>query len=197
LYSETQLIQACLKNNHEAQKQFYLRYAPLLKGICLRYEKDRDKVSDILQEIFIKLYKNLDKFSGEGSFEGLLKRLTVNHCIDHVSKNKKLFEVSLSDSDDFVSSESDNESDIISQLIDAGYNKQMLLDVLHGLPINYGSVFNLYYIDQWSHQEIASHLNITEALSRKWLFRAKDLIKKQLLLILESKTNQKGAYEKI
>lgn len=197
MYSEHQLIQACLKNNSEAQKQFYLRYAPLLKSICMRYEKDQNKVSDILQEVFIKLYKNLDKYSNEGSFDGWLKRITVNHCIDHVNKNKRLFEVSLNDNDDFIHEGSEDEMDTVTQLINAGYNKQMLINVLHSLPINYSSVFNLYFIDEWSHQEIAGHLNINEALSRKWLFRAKDLIKRQLLLILESKNNQKGAYEKI
>ena len=197
MYSENQLIQACLKNNNEAQRQFYLRYAPLLKGICMRYLKDKDKVSDLLQESFIKIFQNLAKYNGEGSFEGWLKRITVNLCIDHINKNKKLFEVALTDSDEQTEQDNGNDSDIISQLIDAGYTKQMLLDILHSLPLNYGSVFNLYFIDDWSHQEIAAHLQITEALSRKWLFRAKDLVKKQLLLILESNNNQKNVYEEI
>lgn len=197
MYSETQLIQACLKSNNEAQRQFYLRYAPILKGVCMRYEKDKDKVSDILQDLFIKIFKNLSKYSGEGSFEGWLKRMTVNHCIDHINKNKKLFEVSLGENDDFTEEDNDSDSDIISQLIDAGYTKQMLLDIIHSLPVNYASIFNMYFLDNLNHQEIAIHFKITESLSRKWLFRAKELVKKQLLLILNSNNNQKGVYEKI
>ncbi len=169
----------------------------MLKGICMRYEKDKDKVADLLQDIFIKIYKNLSKFSGEGSFEGWLKRMAVNHCIDHINKNKKLFEVSLVDNEDFVVEEDDSDSDIISQLIDAGYTKQMLLDIIHSLPVNYASIFNMYFLDNLNHQEIANHFKITESLSRKWLFRAKDLVKKQLLLILNNNNNQKGVYEKI
>lgn len=194
MFTENQLIDACLKNNREVQKVFYMRYAPFLKGVCMRYEKDSDNVSDLLQETFIKIFNNLSKFSRNGSFEGWLRRIAVNNCLDYINKKKLSF--STNDSYEYTNIvESDvEERNIINEILDMGFSKQMLLDILHQLPVNYATVFNLYFIDDWSHLEIANYMNITEPLSRKWLFRAKDLVKKQLLTILENTPKPQKRY---
>lgn len=194
MFSENQLIDACLNNNREVQKIFYMRYAPFLKGVCMRYEKDSDNVSDLLQETFIKVFQNLSKFTRQGSFEGWLRRIAVNNCLDHL--NKKKFAFSTNDSYEYshVLYEEIEDQCIINQMLDLGFSKQMLIDVLHHLPVNYATVFNLYFIDEWSHLEISTYLNITESLSRKWLYRAKDLVKKQLLIILDNTPKYQNSY---
>jgi RNA polymerase sigma-70 factor (ECF subfamily) len=190
LIVETELINACKENNEQAQSILYKRYAPLLKGVCMRYERDKDAIQDLLQDIFIKVFKNIKNFNGEGSsFEGWLKRITVNHCIDNINKKKRKNESLFGENEEIenISDENeDEESNIVSQIIEAGFTKEKLIALINSIPENYATVFNLFFIDDQSHQSIAQLLNITESLSRKWLFRSKDLIKKQLLLELQT-----------
>lgn len=179
-----ELIKGCQKNNEQAQRVLYQKYAPMIKGVCMRYEKDNDAVKDLIQDTFIKIFKSIELFSGNGSFEGWMKKIAINCCIDNINRKKKKNEQLYSDVEEFENiQDNDNEQgqNIISQIIEAGYTKEMLVASLNSLPENYATVFNLYYIDDQSHNFIATSLSITESLSRKWLFRAKELLKKQLV----------------
>lgn len=179
-----ELIKGCQNNNEQAQRVLYQKYAPLIKGVCMRYEKDNDAVKDLIQDTFIKIFKSIGVFSGNGSLEGWMKKIAINCCIDNINRKKKKNEQLYSEVEEFENIQ-DNEDEqgqnIISQIIDAGFTKEMLVESLNNLPENYATVFNLYYIDDQSHNFIASSLSITESLSRKWLFRAKELLKKQLV----------------
>lgn len=179
-----ELIKGCQKNNEQAQRVLYQKYAPMIKGVCMRYEKDNDAVKDLIQDTFIKIFKSIGAFSGNGSFEGWMKKIAINCCIDNINRKKKKNEQLYSEVEEFENIQ-DNEEEqgqnIISQIIEAGFTKEMLIASLNSLPENYATVFNLYYIDDQSHNFIATSLSITESLSRKWLFRAKELLKKQLV----------------
>ena len=189
LIVETELIEACKENNEKAQSLLYKRYAPLLKGICMRYERDKDSIQDLLQDIFIKVFKNIKNFNGNGSFEGWLKRIAVNYCIDNINKKNKSIISLFSENEENETIPDvidEDDSSIISQIIEAGFTKEKLVNLLNSIPENYSTVFNLYYIDDQSHQVIANLLSINESLSRKWLYRAKELIKKELLFNLQT-----------
>lgn len=179
-----ELIKGCQKNNEQAQRVLYQKYAPMIKGVCMRYEKDNDAVKDLIQDTFIKIFKSIGAFSGNGSFEGWMKKIAINCCIDNINRKKKKNEQLYSDVEEFENIQDNDEEqgqNIISQIIEAGFTKEMLVASLNSLPENYATVFNLYYIDDQSHNFIATSLSITESLSRKWLFRAKELLKKQLV----------------
>src|SRR3954471_18039361 len=93
--TEAFLIEACLKGDRKSQKALYDRYAPKLFTLCLRYTKCYKDAEDVLQDGFIKLFGNLDKFKGDGSFEGWIRRIFVNTAIQHfVIRNFKLLDVS-------------------------------------------------------------------------------------------------------
>jgi RNA polymerase sigma-70 factor (ECF subfamily) len=76
------------------QKALYQRYAAKLLMVCLRYTKSKAAAEDILQEGFIKVFRNIDKYRGEGSFEGWIRRIFVNTSIEQYRKNVKLYAVS-------------------------------------------------------------------------------------------------------
>ena len=185
--NEEQIIRACCKGDSLAWKILYNNFAPLIKGIALRYEKDTNKVSDLLQDIFLKIHANISKFNGEGSFEGWIKRIAVNTCIDYVNRNKKLSEQFFSFEFDFEDEIIDDDISITNSIINAGIGKNELLEMINALPENYATVFNLFFIDEWSHHEIGEKLQISESLSRKWAFRAKESLKKQLISLLNAK----------
>jgi len=87
--TEALLIEGCLKGDRKSQKALYDTYAPKLFTLCLRYTKHYRDAEDVLQDGFVKLFNNLDKFKGDGSFEGWVRRIFVNTAIQQF-RNKKL-----------------------------------------------------------------------------------------------------------
>lgn len=183
------ILIACKKGDSIAWRVVYNQYSPMIKGVALRYEKDVNKVSDIIQDVFVKIHTNINKYSGEGSFEGWVRRISVNACIDYVKKSKKLSEFLYNNEKDFEDETFQEDFSIVSQIINAGITKNEILNLVNSLPINHSTVFNLYFVDDWSHQQIAQKLNITESLSRKWAFRAKKSLKNELITLLNNKQN--------
>jgi RNA polymerase sigma factor (sigma-70 family) len=165
------LWEGCLNNNRKQQETLYKLLAPKMMGVCLRYAKDRDTAQDILQDGFMKFFKCMSSYRGEGSPEGWVRRIMVHCAINHYRKASKMILV-----DDFA------ESNLNTGY---GYNAQKLdttdlLQLVWQLPDNYRSVFNMYAIDGYSHKEISENLNISELLSRTNLNRARTMLKNKL-----------------
>jgi RNA polymerase sigma factor (sigma-70 family) len=191
LQSDSELVKACKKGLPEAQRLLYGRYAPLMKAICMRYIQDRALVSDVLQDSFVKVFKNLKNFKEEGSLEGWLRRIVVNTSLDQLRK-LKLINTSpiIADFEETSEELLESEDDIIEQIHAAGFTKELLLDILLQLPKNYAAAFNMFYIDEINHKDIALALEINEGMSRKWAFRAKDMVRKYLIKYLEDKVKK-------
>ena len=85
--SDDDLIRGCRENNRKSQEMLYRRYARAMYNLCLIYESDRDNAKDILQEAFIKIFRNIDSFDRKGSLKGWMKKIITNTAIDHYRKN--------------------------------------------------------------------------------------------------------------
>ena len=142
-----------------------------------------------MQEIFIKIFDKISQFNGEGSFEGWMKRIAMSSCIDFLRKNKFTASEDVYEKYDLKSENEEEEEDIVSQLLEMGFNKEMLLQMMHRLNEKQRLIFNLFCIDHLSHKEIAEKLNITEVYSRKILFNAKNEIKEMLIQYLQTQHN--------
>ncbi len=140
-------------------------------GVCLRYSGNSDDASDLLQEGFIKVFKNLGKFRGEGSFEGWIRRIFVNTSIEHFRKKVKLYNVT-------EVQENTLEDQDLSAL-DTLAEKDIIA-LVNELSPGYKTVFNMHVIEGYSHKEIAEALGITEGTSKSQLARAKGVLKKSL-----------------
>lgn len=145
--------------------------------VCIRYAFDKMEAEDILQDAFIKVYKNIAKFKHEGSFEGWIRRIVVNTALKHCSKRKLHIEEMKPD----TSLERAVEPQAYQHLSEAD-----LLKLIHGLPEGYRIVFNLYVIEGYSHDEIASLLNIQESTSRSQLVKARRYLQNELLKLQKS-----------
>ena len=88
--TEEQLIEGCRKGDRRAQKELYDTYARKMLGVCLRYVDDRETARDLLQDGFVKVFSNLDAYSGSGSFEGWMRRIFVNTVLAYFRKNDVL-----------------------------------------------------------------------------------------------------------
>ena len=167
------IIQGCLDNERQSQNELYKLFASKLYGVCLRYASDHFDAQDMLQEGFVKVYKNLNDFKGNGSFEGWMKRIFVNHALE---KYRSRF--SFVSYDNIENTESGSINDDYSPL-DALSVKEILV-MVQQLPDQYRVVFNLYIIEGMTHNEIAETLNIAESTSRSNLARAKSILKDKI-----------------
>jgi RNA polymerase sigma-70 factor (ECF subfamily) len=158
------ILAECIDNQPKAQKQLFDLLAPKMYSVCLRYAKDEDEAKDILQESFVKVYKNLEKFEHKGSFEGWVKRIFINTSIEFYRKNQKQ---KIVDRIDDVTEKS-IDSHTISLLKTAD-----LMKLVNRLPNGYRTVFNLFAIEGYSHDEIAKLLNISENTSKSQLHKAR------------------------
>ncbi len=170
--TETDLIKACIKKDPKAEKLLWERFAPKLFGVCLRHCRTQTEAEEVLQESFIKIFDKLHQFQFEGSFEGWLKRITVHTALTHLRLTQKFT---------LESDASLLENDILERFepIEQLAFKD-LLQTIQQLPENYKVVLNLFCIDGYSHQEIAQQLGISEANSRVYLYRAKQLLIQKL-----------------
>jgi RNA polymerase sigma factor (sigma-70 family) len=161
---EQELVKKCLRGNKKAQKRLFDLYAPQMMTICNRYANRDDQAIDMLQEGFIKVFSNLEKFSSSGSLGGWIRTVMVNNCLTILRKDKKFsFNENIEDHDEETSS-----ADAISQM---GFQELTLL--ISSLPTGYRTVFNMYAVEGYSHKEIADKLEISESTSKTQYRKAK------------------------
>lgn len=165
------LIEGCKRNNRVSQRELYDAFSGLLFTICLRYSKN--EAEDLLQMSFIKIFNNVKQYQGAGSFEGWIKRITVNTAITHYHKKNIL-----SKSEDITDYKEEVSSDVESSL--EKMSKNDLIEVINSLPDIYKISFNLYAIEGYKHNEIADMLGISEGTSKSQLSRARKMIQQKL-----------------
>jgi RNA polymerase sigma-70 factor (ECF subfamily) len=157
------------------QEELYRRFSPRMYGVCLRYAGNAEEAEDILQEGFIKIYKKLNSYRGEGSFEGWIRRIFVNTAIEHF--RKKTYQQPITEKH-----ETTVEAQYLSVLDELA--EKDILKLIQELSPGYRTVFNLYVVEGYTHKEIGDMLNISEGTSKSQLSRAKlvlqDLVKKFL-----------------
>lgn len=165
------LIKGCKKNNLKAQEELYNLYKDVLFSLCLKYCKNREEAKDNLQDAFIEIFKSIKKYKNKGSFEGWLKRITINKAID---KYKKEAPLNVIINDDILRDTTIDSEDFTVPM-------HAILSSIQELPDRYRLVFNLYELDNYSHKEIAGLLKISESTSKSNLHRAKCILKKKLV----------------
>ncbi|CAM1338914.1 RNA polymerase sigma factor, sigma-70 family [Tenacibaculum aestuarii] len=124
-----------------------------------------------MQDSFLTIFKKICQYNNQGSFEGWMKRITINTALQKYREKSPLQLLT-----DGVSEEFEEEVVLETESV----NVDILLKLIQDLPDRYRLVFNLYVLDNYSHKEIASLLNITEGTSKSNLSRARQLLKKEV-----------------
>jgi RNA polymerase sigma-70 factor (ECF subfamily) len=181
-YTEDQLVHGCRKNNRVHQHALYERYAPKMFSVCLRYASDRMVAEDFLQEGFIRVFTKIDQYKNSGSLEGWIKRIMVNTALQHIRRAKQ--EPASVDPEEGLAIADTSESALDSLAADE------LMALIAKLPAGYRLVFNLYVLEEYTHQEIAAELGISEGTSKSQLARARQHLQKMLK---KNETIRKGA----
>lgn len=172
-------IKKCIDNDREAQLKIYQLFSPVLYGLCLKYMRNEDDAKDVFQEAFVIAFQKIGQYKFEGSFEGWIKRIFINKLLETLKKRKKdVLYLDVFETD--ISEEEERELVTIEQ--------EKLLEYIQELPDQYRMVFNLFVFEKMKHKEISKLLEISEGTSKSNLNRAKSILKKRILTVLNCKT---------
>lgn len=174
------LIDGCLKGDRRSQQAVYKLLYGKMKAVCLRYTKDSDQALDVLQEGFIKVFQNMDRYTGVGSFEGWVRRIMVNLSIDRFRKQKNnlLMLNGTTSAEDWADDVEDEENE---EEADYDFKPSQIIEAMQQLSPAYRTVFNLYVFENYTHQDIADALGISVGTSKSNYAKAKRNMKKILL----------------
>jgi RNA polymerase sigma factor (sigma-70 family) len=173
--SEKILVGKCMLGNSKAQKELYDLFSKDMFRVCLSYAPDKETANDLLIEGFMKVFENIHKYKVYGSLGGWIRKIFINHCIDAYRSDRwNRGRVSFEDHITFPNSTNDCE-------MNTCFDTEHFIHVLNQLPEGYRLVLNLYFLEEYTHKEIANKLNITEGTSKSQLFKAKRYLKEYLI----------------
>lgn len=168
--NEKQLIKKAIAGNSDAQQRLYSKHAPKMLGVCRQYIKDVHFAEDVMVQGFLKMFKNLNTFKHEGSFEGWVRRIMIRESISFLRKQQFVVY-------DGAIYENNQNKGVLQPLDLDTEHIQQLID---GLPQGYKMVFVLYAIEGYKHAEIAEMLSVTESTSKSQLFKARKMLQEKL-----------------
>ena len=168
---QKELIDKCISNDRKAQETLYRLYADKMYNVCLTYTKDEDEACDVLQEGFVKVFKNLKAYSYNGSFEGWIRKIIVNTALSAYHKRKREREKK----EEYVV----HTEPIIDNILN-DIHAEDLIALVNELPEKAALVLKLFAIEGYEHKEIAKMMGISEGTSKSQLNRARYLLKQAI-----------------
>jgi len=167
-----QLIGGCIKQDRKAQKMLYKAFYGFAMGICLRYAGNRDEAAEVMNQGFFKVFTHIEKFDSNRSFQAWLGRIMINTSIDFYRANLKM-----AYTEDIETAEHVSHGD----LADKNLHYNDLLAMVQRLPPSYRTVFSLFAIEGYSHEEISEMLNTSVGTSKSNLHKARHKLKQMIL----------------
>jgi RNA polymerase sigma factor (sigma-70 family) len=168
-----ELINGCAKQDRKSQKMLYKAFYGFSMSICLRYSADRDEAAGIMNQGFLKVFTKINTYDTDRPFKAWLARIMTNVSIDYYRANLKM-----AYTDDLEQAEHLYDASVAT---DNNLHYADLLAMVKRLPQGYRTVFNLYAIDGYTHEQIADMLNINIGTSKSNLFKARQKLKQMIL----------------
>ena len=168
------------------QEELYNRFSSKMYAVCLRYAGNGEDAQDVLQDGFVKIYKNLSRFRGEGSFEGWIRRIFVNTAIEHLRRKTYLKPIA------------DKEENTIPYKEKTALDRlgeKDILNLIRELSPGYRTVFNLYVVEGYTHKEIGDILGISEGTSKSQLARARMILQDMVINHLDERDRKQKKVE--
>ncbi len=170
--AEKTLVANCLNGDQQAQHELYDKYVQAMYNTVLRMVKNTTDTEDIIQEVFVKVFRKLDSFQGDSTLGAWIKRITINTSLNFIRKEKKNFLMSVEENFD-IPDEPDEE-------LDMPYSMEQIHFGIKQLPERCRVVLSLFLLEGYQHKEIASILNIAESTSKTQYRRGKRLLQEYL-----------------
>jgi RNA polymerase sigma factor (sigma-70 family) len=177
-----QIIKGCKKQKPDCQKLLYQQNYSLMMSICSRYGNTVEDAEEMLNNGFLKIFVHINQFENKGSFDGWMKRVMVNSCLDYIkSKQFKLnkinaYDLNVTNENDFFEKSLYNQGVYSEIEFDERDDVMELLKNLNELPEVTKTVFNLFVFEEYTHKEISTVLHIAERTSQLHLSNAKKVL---------------------
>ncbi len=162
------LINACLKNNRASQQMLYNQYASAMLGVCYRYTKSIADAEDVLQEGFVRVFKNLHQYKYQGELGAWIRKIMVTTALNYLKRNAKYQQDLAFDKLEMHPVTDENPEVIL--------NTKELASLIQQLPTGYQTIFNLHAVEGYTHIEIGEMLGITDGTSRSQYARSRALM---------------------
>jgi RNA polymerase sigma-70 factor (ECF subfamily) len=172
LHTLEHLVKQCSKGKSKAQAQLYKQFATPMFRLCFRYLENELETEEVLINGFLKIFQNIQRFDYQGdiTFVAWMKRIMTNEALMFIRKHKKIYWENIEDQTNLESYE-----DAIQDLL-----AEDIYNLIRSLPLGYRTVFNLFVIEGYSHQEIAEQLNISINTSKTQLKKARNFLQQKL-----------------
>lgn len=167
------IIQGCIEGDRASQAKLYHLYANKMMGVCMWYTRSREEAEEVLQDGFMRVFKYIASYTGQGSFEGWIRKIMVNAA---------LFKYRSKAANRWTVIELNNETHDVSgdDSSASRYDEKELVKLVQTLPPAYRMVFNLYVFEGLKHREIAAALNISEGTSKSNLADGRKILQAAL-----------------
>ncbi len=181
------LIRRCKKNDDDAYNQLLRQYEAYLYQICYNYTRNKEEALDMMQEVYIKIFRGLRTFDERRPLLPWLKRIAINTLINHSNKNR-LAETSL-DGNWTAEDENYQNKNPQSYLAAATYTEEQVIEsdtrnvidkMIKGLPEAYRIVLTLRYKEDMSYDEIASVLDLPLGTVKNNIYRARKMLRQKM-----------------
>jgi RNA polymerase sigma-70 factor (ECF subfamily) len=170
--TDRELANRCLIGDRSAYETLWKQHSGKMYSVCKRYFDRNEDAQDALQEGFIRVFKHLDQWQGEGPLGAWIRKVMVNTSLNMLkSQDRKGIHVHM----DTVAELTENDFNALGRL-----NEEDLLNLIRQMPAGYRTVFNLFAIEGYSHLEIASMLSVSENTSKTQYHKAKGWLKSRL-----------------
>ncbi len=189
-YSEQDIIAGCRKKNRAIQEHLYKTYYSMFLKVCARYAKNMQDAEQLLNDGFLKIFTQIDKYGNTGSFEGWMKRVVVNTCLDYLRSTYLKEEMTM-----HVNAIQPEETNL--SVTNEGMKQiefRELLSMIQILPSMTRTVFNMFVFEGFNHKEISEQLDISEGTSHWHVHQARNMLQKKINKV-EDKLQQKVTYE--
>jgi len=177
------LIKRALEGDQKAFHKLRMKYYDAIFKLVNRMVHNRQEVEDLTQEAFIKAFTSLDRFDNQYSFSTWLYKIATNNSIDYIRKKKlQTFSINKpveSEENDYSFELPDTEPEPDQELI-SSQRKKMLDEAMNSLPPKYRQVILMRHVDEKEYQEIAKVLKLPLGTIKAHIFRARELLYKQL-----------------
>lgn len=169
-----ELIIKCRKRDTRARQQIYILFAPKLRAMCRRYIADVNDVQDVLHDSFITIFEKIEQCKDNSTFEAWMRRIVVNNALQLYKKNKKIEVEPLDNYNEPIATADEDDTSVFEMIMQAGFTIDQLHAIINkSLSGDSKIVFNMFYIENYSHKEISEMLAIDYTTCRSKLLRAK------------------------
>ena len=170
---DTELISLCQRNDRKAQKELFSMYYGQMMGVCLRYAKSSEEAINMVQTGFLKVFQQIFEYEQKNnSLNNWIKDFFIKNAIAYLKGNRHEYYVTTT----IKAEHTQHGTDLFHQYDEGDPNNlksESYINALQHLPSSFRSVFNLYVIDGYSHNQIATILEISEETSRQNLEKAR------------------------